>query len=87
LPTLVWLSRVRWAIEQRVEEAKTELGRAHDEVRKHPGWPHHRLLCMLAHVFLWHVNIRLGEKSPSLDPVPDADVMGSGLTVTPVYDG
>jgi SRSO17 transposase len=86
LPTFVWLSSVRWAIEQSFEEAKTELGMDHYEVRKHPGWHHHMLICMLAHFFLWHVKIRLGEKSTSLDPVPDADVIGSGLTVTPVYD-
>jgi SRSO17 transposase len=87
LPTLVWLSSVRWAIEQSFEEAKSEPGMDHDEGRKHPGWHHHLLICMLAHFFLWHVNIRLGEKSTGLDPVPDADVIGSGLTVTPVYDG
>jgi SRSO17 transposase len=87
VPTFVWLSGVRWAIEQRVEEAKTELGMDQYEVRKHPGWHHHMLSCLLAHFFLWHVKIRLGEKSTGLDPVPDADVMGSGLTVTPVYDG
>jgi SRSO17 transposase len=87
LPTLVWLSRVRWAIEQSVEAANTELGMDHDEGRKHPGWYHHMLICLLAHVFLWHVNIRLGEKSPGLDPGPDADVSGSGPTRTPVDDG
>jgi SRSO17 transposase len=87
LPTFVWLSSVRWAIEQCFEEANTELGMDHYEVRKHPGWQHHLLICMLAHVFLWHVKIRLGEKSTGLDPVPDADAIGSSLTVTPVYDG
>jgi SRSO17 transposase len=87
VPTFVWWSRVRWAIEQCFEEAKTELGMDHDEVRKHPGWHHHMLICRLAHFFLWHVNSRLGEKSTGLDPVPDADVIGSGLTVTPVYEG
>jgi SRSO17 transposase len=87
LPTFVWLSSVRWAIEQCFEEAKTELGMDHYEVRKHPGWHHHMLICMLAHFFLWHVKIRLGEKSTGLDPVPDADIIGSRLTVTPVSDG
>jgi SRSO17 transposase len=78
---------VRWAIEQCFEEAKTELGMDHYEVRKHPGWHHHMLICMLAHFFLWHVKIRLGEKSTGLDPVPDADAIGSSLAITPVYDG
>jgi SRSO17 transposase len=86
LPTFVWLSGVRWAIEQYYEEAKTELGMDHYEVRKYAGWQHHMLICMLAHFFLWHVKIRLGEKSPGLDPPPDADVIGGGLTATEVYD-
>ncbi len=84
LPTFVWLSGVWWAIEQGFEEAKTELGMDHYEVRKHPGWQHHMLICMLAHFFLWHVKIRLGGKSPGLDPPPDADVIGGGPPVTEV---
>jgi SRSO17 transposase len=63
LRTLVWLSGLRWAIEQCFEEAKTELGMDHYEVRKFPGWQHHMLTCMLAHFFLWHLKIRLGKKS------------------------
>jgi len=63
LKTLVWLSGLRWAIEQCFEESKTELGMDHYEVRKFPGWHHHMLTCMLAHFFLWHLKIRLGKKS------------------------
>lgn len=63
LGSFVWLSGVRWAIEQCFEEAKTELGMDHYEVRKYPGWHHHMLTCILAHFFLWHINIRLGKKS------------------------
>jgi len=63
LRLFVWLSGVRWAIEQCFEEAKDELGMDHYEVRKFPGWNHHMLTCMLAHFFLWHLNVRLGEKS------------------------
>jgi len=63
LPTFVWLSGLRWPIEQCFEEAKTELGMDHYEVRKYRGWNHHILTCMLAHFFLWHLKIRLGEKS------------------------
>jgi SRSO17 transposase len=63
LGTFVWLSGVRWAIEQCFEETKTELGMDHYEVRKYPGWHHHMLTCTLAHFFLWHLNIRLGKKS------------------------
>ena len=64
LRTFVWLSGVRWAIEQCFEEGKTELGMAHYEVRKYPGWHHHMLTTMLAHFFLWHLKLRLGKKSP-----------------------
>ena len=63
LKAFVWLSGVRWAIEQCFEETKSELGMDHYEVRKYPGWHHHMLTCMLAHFFLWHMRIRLGEKS------------------------
>ncbi len=63
LKTLIWLSGLRWAIEQCFEEAKTELGMDHYEVRKFTGWQHHMLTCMLAHFFLWHLKIRLGKKS------------------------
>lgn len=63
LKTFVWLSGVRWAIEQCFEETKSELGMDQYEVRKFPGWNHHMLTCMLAHFFLWHLKIRLGKKS------------------------
>jgi SRSO17 transposase len=63
LKTLVWLSGLRWAIEQCFEETKTDLGMDHYEVRKFRGWHHHMLTCMLAHFFLWHLKIRLGKKS------------------------
>lgn len=63
LRLFVWLSGVRWAIEQCFEEAKSELGMDHYEVRKYPGWNHHIITCMLAHFFLWHLNIKLGKKS------------------------
>ena len=62
LKTLVWLSGLRWAIEQCFEEAKTELGMNHYEVRKFKGWQHHMLTCMLAPFFLWHLKIRMGKK-------------------------
>ncbi|MDO8724107.1 MAG: IS701 family transposase [Syntrophales bacterium] len=63
LKVFVWLAGVRWAIEQCFEEGKSDLGMDHYEVRKFPGWHHHMLTCMLAHFFLWHMRIRLGEKS------------------------
>ncbi len=63
LSLFVWLSGLRWAIEQCFEETKSELGMDHYEVRKYTGWHHHILTCMLAHFFLWHLKIRLGKKS------------------------
>lgn len=63
LNLFVWLSGLRWAIEQCFEETKTELGMDHYEVRKFRGWHQHTLTCMLAHFFLWHLKIRLGKKS------------------------
>jgi len=65
LKTFVWLSGIRWAIEQCFEETKAELGMDQYEMRKFAGWNHHMLTCMLAHFFLWHLKIRLGKKSSS----------------------
>jgi SRSO17 transposase len=63
LNIFVWLSGLRWAIEQCFEETKSELGMDQYEVRKYHGWNHHILTCMLSHFFLWHLKIRLGKKS------------------------
>ena len=63
LSLFVWLSGIRWAIEQCFEETKSELGMDHYEVRKYAGWHHHMLASILAHFFLWHLKIRLGKKS------------------------
>jgi SRSO17 transposase len=81
LRTFVWLSGLRWAVEQCFEEGKTELGMAHYEVRKYPGWHHHMLTTMLAHFFLWHLKLRLGEKSSRADGVAGADIAGSRVTL------
>jgi SRSO17 transposase len=84
--TLIWLSGIRWAVEQCFEEGKTELGMAHYEVRKYAGWQHHMLLTMLAHFFLWHLKGRLGEKSASADRVAAPPVIRSRVTPACVYD-
>jgi SRSO17 transposase len=76
---LVWLSGVRWAVEQCFEESKTELGMDHYEIRKYVGWHHHMLMTMLAHFFLWHLKLKLGEKSPGSDSLTAADVIGCGV--------
>jgi len=87
LRLFVWLSGVRWAIEQCFEETKTELGMAHYEVRKYPSWHHHMLTSMLAHFFLWHLQIRLGKKSPSADGITTAPLVGGDLAHTHVHGG
>jgi SRSO17 transposase len=84
--TLVWLSGIRWAVEQGCEEGKTELGMADYEVRKYTGWQHHVLLTMLAHFFLWHLKGRLGKKSASADGVAAPPVIRSRVTPACVYN-
>jgi SRSO17 transposase len=86
LPLFVWLSGVRWAIEQCFEETKTELGMDQYEVRKYTAWHHHMLTCMLAHFFLWHVQIRLGGKSPSAYRIAGERVTGHHLTHQNLHD-
>lgn len=81
LRTFVWLSGLRWAVEQCFEEGKTELGMAHYEVRKYPGWHHHMLMTMLAHFFLWHLKIRLGKKSARADGIAAAEIIGRRLAL------
>jgi SRSO17 transposase len=85
LRLFVWLSGIRWAIEQCFEETKTELGMAHYEVRTYRGWQHHMLTTILAHFFLWHLKIRLGKKSPRADGVTATDLAGSGVAAANVY--
>jgi SRSO17 transposase len=86
LRTFVWLSGLRWAVEQCFEEGKTELGMDHYEVRKYAGWHHHMLTTMLAHFFLWHLKLRLGKKSPSSYRVAAAHDLRGRLTPTEIYD-
>jgi SRSO17 transposase len=80
LSTFVWLSGLRWAVEQCFEESKTELGMDHYEVRKYTGWHHHMLMTMLAHFFLWHLKLRLGKKSACVDGIAATDVVGRRVT-------
>ena len=70
-------------MEQCFEEAKTELGMAHYEVRQYPGWHHPMLTTMLAHFFLWHLKLRWGKKSPRVDGSTAADHLTRGLIPFP----
>jgi SRSO17 transposase len=85
LRTFVWLSGLRWAIEQCFEEGKTELGMDHYEVRKYAGWHHHMLTTMLAHFFLWRLKLRVGKKSPRTHRGAATDHLGRGLAPADVY--
>ena len=63
MTTMVWLSGLRWAIEQGFEECKGETGMDHYEMRGWSGWNNHMLMAMAAHFFLWHLIVRLGKKN------------------------
>lgn len=51
LNTFVWLSGIRWSVEQCFQECKGLLGMGDYEVRKYTGWNRHMLTCILAHFF------------------------------------
>ncbi len=62
----VWLSGIRWSVEQCFQECKSGLGMGDYQVRKYTGWNRHMLTCMLAHFFLWHIKIVLEDKTPTI---------------------
>ena len=62
------------------------LGMDRYEVRTYPGWHHHRLTTMLAHVLLWHLKLRVGEKSTGPHRLAAADRLGSRLTPADIDD-
>jgi SRSO17 transposase len=49
---LVRVAGTRWAVEDGFQQAKTEVGLDHYEVRRWPGWYRHITLALLAHAFL-----------------------------------
>jgi len=51
LNTFVWLSGIRWSVEQCFQECKGQLGMGKYEVRKYTGWNRHMLTCIIAHFF------------------------------------
>jgi hypothetical protein len=65
---------------------KTELGMAHYEVRKYPGWHHHMMLTMLAHFFLWPVKGQMGKKSASADRLESEETLSCRLTAQKIHD-
>jgi SRSO17 transposase len=49
---LVRVAGTRWVVEEGFEQAKSEVGLDHYEVRRWPGWYRHITLALLAHAFL-----------------------------------
>jgi SRSO17 transposase len=49
---LVRVAGTRWAVEEGFEQAKSEVGLDHYEVRRWPGWYRHVTLALGAHAFL-----------------------------------
>jgi SRSO17 transposase len=49
---LVRVAGTRWAVEEGFQQAKTEVGLDHYEVRRWSGWYRHITLALLAHAFL-----------------------------------
>jgi SRSO17 transposase len=66
LTTLARMTGMRWPVEKTIEEAKTELGMDHYEVRGWTGWHHHMTMTMLSHHFLVQVRVELGDQAPAL---------------------
>lgn len=59
LETFVYYSGMRWPIETAIEEAKSELGMDHYEVRGWKGWHHHMTMTLLSHHLLIHMREKL----------------------------
>jgi len=62
LAELVRVSGMRWPIESCFQEAKSEVGLDHYELRSWPGWHHHMTLVILAHHFLVRMQRRLNQR-------------------------
>ena len=58
---LVRVAGARWAIAERLEAAKGEVGLDHDEVRRWDAWYRHVTLALLAHAYLAVTRARAGE--------------------------
>lgn len=52
IDTLVRVAGTRWAVEECFQQAKTETGLDHYQVRRYDGWYRHITLAMLAHAYL-----------------------------------
>ena len=66
LETLARMTAMRWPVETCNEDAKTELGIDHYEVRGWKGWHHHMTMTFLSHLFLVHLRVKMGVEAPAL---------------------
>jgi SRSO17 transposase len=60
---LVRVAGTRWAVEDGFQQAKTEVGLDHYEVRRWPGWYRHITLAWLAHAFLVVTRTMAGDRA------------------------
>jgi SRSO17 transposase len=60
---LVRVSGLRWYVETALKENKGQLGMDHHQTRSWPGWHHHMLHAILAHLFLIRLQLLFQKKS------------------------
>lgn len=81
----VRISGMRWPIETIFEEAKSEVGFDHYEMRSWLGWHHHMLLVSLAHHFLVRLRVRFQHQAPALT-VYQVRLLLASVLPRPVFD-
>jgi hypothetical protein len=64
---LVRASGLRWHVETALKEDKGQAGMDHHQTRTWPGWHHHMLHTMLAHLFLIRLRLAFQKKSRADD--------------------
>jgi SRSO17 transposase len=85
LLTLVRLSGMRWPIETCFEDGKQLVGMGDYQVRSWLGWHHHMTMCLLAHFFLVRLQLRLGDKAPTLT-LPQVKLLLTGVLPRREFD-
>ena len=85
LTEFVRISGMRWSIETIFEEAKSEVGFDHYEMRSWLGWHHHMLLVSLAHHFLVRLRVRNQDQAPALT-VYQVRLLLAAVLPTPIFD-